>query len=210
MKIESNGKPAITLATRITILRILGVPVFVLLLIYYKNCLLEEIPADGYRIAALLVFVLIAASDALDGYLARSRNEITRLGTILDPIADKALMLASLILLTRPALEVLRPQFPIWFTLLVISRDAILILGSFLINSIYAHVEIKPRLTGKASTALMMLTITLVLLKLSQAVLNPLLMATGACVLISGLQYLYDGIVQLEHGHAEDGKDRNS
>lgn len=203
MEIDSRDKPAITLATRITILRILGVPVFVLLLIYYKNSLVQEIPADGYRIAALVAFVLIAVTDALDGYLARSRNEITRLGAILDPIADKALMLASLILLTRPSLAVLRPQFPIWFTLLVISRDTILILGSFLINSIHSHVDIKPRIAGKASTALMMLAIVMVLLKIPQTILNPLLVAAGACVLISGLQYLYDGIVQLEHGHAD-------
>ena len=190
-----------------TILRILGVPVFVLLLIYYKNCLVQGAPSDGYRIAALVVFFLIAVTDALDGYLARSRDEISRLGTILDPIADKALMLASLILLTRPSLDVLKPQFPIWFTLLVISRDTILILGSFLINSIHSHVDIKPRLSGKASTALMMLAIVLVLLKVSQSIVNPLLIVIGACVLMSGLQYLYDGIVQLEHGHAGSGEE---
>ena len=198
----------ITLATRITILRILGVPVFVLLLLYYKINLQHDLPSDSYRLAALGVFILIAATDALDGYLARSRKEITRLGTILDPIADKSLMLAALVMLTRPSLEALTPQFPVWFTLLVISRDTILILGAFLINSLHAHVDIKPRLPGKVSTALTMLAIVLVLAKTPQQLLNPLLYLTGLFVLVSGLRYLCDGIIQLEHGHA--GKEESN
>jgi len=200
---EDRIIPPITLATRITILRILGVPVFVLLLIYYKINIANESVADYYRLGALAVFILIAVTDALDGYIARKRNEITRLGTILDPIADKSLMLASLIVLTRPSMPELDPQFPVWFTLIVISRDSILILGSFLVNFIHSHVEIKPRILGKASTALMMFAIVMVLTQCPQNIVNGVLIATGICVLISGLQYLIDGIVQLENGHEQ-------
>lgn len=202
MKTQDNKqRPTITLATRITILRILGIPVFVLLLIYYKMHLSAGTNPEPYRIAALIAFILIAATDALDGYIARKRNEISRLGTILDPLADKGLMLASLILLTRPNLEELTPQFPVWFTLLVISRDSILILGSFLVNFIHSHVDIKPRLAGKASTFFLMLAIIMVLTRCSQPSVNIVLVLTGLLVLISGLQYLLDGILQLEQGH---------
>jgi CDP-diacylglycerol--glycerol-3-phosphate 3-phosphatidyltransferase len=194
--------PPITMATKITILRILGIPVFVLLLIYYKGAISAGLPGDAYRIAALATFIIIAATDALDGYLARSRNEITRLGTILDPIADKGLMLASLITLTRPSLTALTPQFPVWFTLLAISRDTILILGSFLINALHAHVEIKPRPIGKGSTVLLMLSIIMLLSKCQQKTLNILLFVTATCIFVSGIQYLIDGIRQLENGHA--------
>lgn len=206
-----KDKPKITLATKVTIARILGVPVFAMLLIYYKITLTLQASSDGYRLAALAVFILIALTDALDGYLARSRKEITRLGTILDPIADKSLMLASLILLTSPGLEELKPQFPVWFTVIAISRDSILILGSLLINSIHAHVDIKARNAGKASTALMMLAIVMVLSKVPQHILNPFLILIGLLILISGLQYLIDGIIQLEHGHDSSvGKDRHA
>ncbi len=201
----NDMKPGITLATKVTIMRILGVPVFVLLLIYYKIRIANEMPADGMRIAALLLFIVIAATDALDGYLARVRNEVTRLGAILDPIADKALMLASFILLTQPSLEELTPQFPVWFTLLAISRDAILVLGAVLINSIHAHVHVKPTLIGKTSTAMMMISIVMVLSKFSQNSVNIFMVATGLLVLISGTQYIADGIRQLEHGHQKGG-----
>ncbi len=199
-------KPGITLATKVTIMRIMGVPVFVLLLIYYKIRIANELPAEGMRIAALLLFIVIAATDALDGYLARVRNEVTRLGTILDPIADKALMLSSFILLTRPSLKELTPQFPVWFTLLAISRDAILVLGAVLINSIHAHVHVKPSLIGKASTAMMMISIVMVLSKFSQNSVNIFLVATGLLVLVSGIQYIVEGIRQLEHGHQKGGE----
>lgn len=200
---EQKTKLGLTLATRITICRILGIPVFVLLLIYYKTYLTTETAAEPYRLGALAVFILIAATDALDGYLARTRNEVTRLGSILDPIADKGLMLAALIGLTRPSLEALTPQFPVWFTLLVISRDSILIVGAFLVNAIHSHVDIKPRIMGKLSTFLMMTSIVMVLTRFSQASVNIVLWVTGFCVLVSGIQYLIDGAVQLEHGHGQ-------
>lgn len=199
-------RPGITLATKVTIMRILGVPFFVLLLIYYKIRIANDLPSDGMRIAALVLFIVIAATDALDGYLARVRNEITRLGAILDPIADKALMLASFILLTRPSLEELSPQFPVWFTLLAISRDAILVLGALLINAIHAHVQVRPTLAGKASTAMMMISIVMVLSKFSQNSVNAFLVATGLLVLTSGIQYIADGIRQLEHGYHRVGE----
>jgi len=96
----NQAKARITLATKITMVRLLGVPVFVVLLLYYLAGIREGAAHEIYRLSALILFIVIAATDALDGYLARRRGEITRLGSILDPIADKALMLSSLVLLS--------------------------------------------------------------------------------------------------------------
>jgi CDP-diacylglycerol--glycerol-3-phosphate 3-phosphatidyltransferase len=188
----------LTLANRITVIRILGVPVFIRLILRYLSALNDGLQAPGFRWAALVLFILIAATDALDGYLARSRNEITPLGKMLDPLADKALNLSALILLTRPSIPALSPQFPVELTLLVISRDVILIAGAFLVHHEHGNVHITPRWSGKLATAALMLAIVYIL---AQGPVRPFAIwvwITGALVSLSAIQYLIDGIRQLE------------
>ena len=110
---EENARRGLTLANKITLARILGIPVFVLLMIYYVMGLQRGAPNEYLRWSSLVLFVVVALTDALDGYVARSRDEITHLGRILDPLADKALLLSSLIMLTRPSIPALQPQIPI-------------------------------------------------------------------------------------------------
>jgi cardiolipin synthase (CMP-forming) len=191
-------KTPITLATRITLIRILGIPVFILFLIYFKLSLAEGDPNPLYRQLALGSFLLIALTDALDGYLARRRDEETRLGAILDPIADKALLLSAIILLTRPSLPALDPQFPVWFTTLVISRDTVLLVGAVLIHSLTGHVHVQPRFSGKLATCLQMAAIVSLLIPTPATVYLPLTIAAGLFTLISGVHYLFDGARQLE------------
>ncbi len=188
----------ITLATKITIARILGIPVFVLVLIYYKMSLAAGDPNDWHRYIALTLFILISATDALDGFIARTRDEETRLGAILDPLADKALLLSAIILLTRPSLPELSPLFPVWFTLLIISRDAVLLSGSFIIHTMIGHVEVRPRWTGKVATFLQMVAIVAVLIPLPLIIVVWIVALAGLFTLISGLQYIADGARQLE------------
>ena len=190
----------ITLATRITLLRILCVPVFVLLTVYYVESVQSGTPDLHQRWWALAVFVLVAVTDALDGYLARSRGEITKLGTVLDPLADKALMLAALVLLTRPGIPQLHPQFPVWLTVLVISRDVILLAGSWLIHTYCGRLDVKPSLTGKVATALLMFCVIWALAGGAVVWFNRLVIVTGICVAISALQYFWSGFRQLERG----------
>jgi len=191
----------ITIATRVTMLRILGVPFFVLMLVYYNRALEAGEPGDGFRLAALGLFIAIAATDALDGYLARKRKEVTRLGAILDPLADKALIISSLIMLTSFSDHPVQPHYPVWFAVLVISRDVLQVLGALLIQILHAHVEIRAHLSGKCATALLMGSVVLALLRIPQLYLNLIVYATSLFTLWSGLYYLVDGIHQLEHGH---------
>lgn len=190
--------PTLTLASKVTITRLLAVPVFVIVLVYYHRSLGEELPDERLRWAALLLFLLIALTDALDGYLARSRNEITPLGKIIDPIADKALLVSGLVMLTRPELQALQPQLPIWFTGIAISRDVFLVLGAFVIHHLTGHVEVHPRISGKVCTFLQMLCIVLVLVGWGGQGFRLAIFAAAGFTGLSWLQYLFDGFAQLE------------
>lgn len=86
------GHPNVNLPNLLTLSRILLIPVFVLL--FWS-------PTPGRSLAAAVVFVIAAVTDLLDGYLARRRSQVTKLGRLLDPIADKLLVLSGLILLVQ-------------------------------------------------------------------------------------------------------------
>ncbi|TAN39205.1 MAG: CDP-alcohol phosphatidyltransferase family protein [Verrucomicrobia bacterium] len=192
-------RPKLTLATKVTIVRIMGVPVFIVLLIYYLIGLVRGEDIWLERILALVVFTAVALTDALDGYLARSRNEVTDLGRMLDPIADKALLLSGLILLTRPSLPALAPHIPIWFTALVISRDVVLILGSTLVHALAGAVRVHPRFSGKLATVFQMATIMWVLIGGAERQFNWFLGAAAVLTALSWIQYVVDGARQLAH-----------
>jgi len=154
-----------TWATRITILRLILVPVFVTLIITYEDTTTQGRPEEFWRYLAIAVFLVASISDALDGYLARHWNQRSALGALLDPIADKLLLLASLVTLGLIPLDNLRP-FPIWFPAIIISRDALLLGGYCVLRHFQVPVEIHPHWTGKASTLFTLLAILAVLFKL--------------------------------------------
>src|SRR5277367_6523851 len=133
-----------TWATRITILRLILVPVFVAFIITYDETNPRE---EAWRYAAIAVFVVAALSDALDGYLARHWNQGSALGALLDPIADKLLLLAALLTLGLIPFDHLRP-FPLWFPAIIISRDALLLGGYAVLRHFQVPVEIRPHWAG--------------------------------------------------------------
>jgi cardiolipin synthase (CMP-forming) len=187
----------LTLANRITIGRVLLIPVYILLTLYYMKSVTEHNPSELLRWGALMLYIITCLTDALDGYFARSRHEITRLGTLLDPLADKTLLISSLLLLTGPWGRLcFNPHLPLWYVFLVISRDALLVMGSM--------AEVKPRISGKIATFCQMVMILWVLGQ-APAVGFPWVLGIAAgFTLISAYQYIADGIRQLEKAHAHD------
>jgi CDP-diacylglycerol--glycerol-3-phosphate 3-phosphatidyltransferase/cardiolipin synthase len=153
-----------TWANRITIFRILLIPVFVALLLYYEKSTGPTGPDERLRWAALIVFAVASLSDALDGYLARHCGQASKLGAILDPIADKLLMLAALVVLGFLPLKNL-PSYPLWFPIVILSRDALLLLGFILLRYLHVSFDVKPHWTGKVSTFFQLSAIIAVLLK---------------------------------------------
>ena len=200
MKLTDDGQMRITAATKVTLLRFLFIPVFVLLTLYYIIGLQAGEGAEYcayYRVGALVVFMLVALTDALDGYLARSRNEITELGRILDPLADKTLLLSAILVLTRPGLPQLQPQLPVWFSCIVLSRDVLLVLGAWVIHHFSGQMRVHPRMTGKIATFLQMGTVVWALADGPARLFPWCAAAAAAFTLVSGGQYALDGIRQL-------------
>jgi cardiolipin synthase len=187
-----------TPATWITCFRILLVPVFVTALIYYDDSGRTGAPVEFYRWLAVAAFLAAAISDAVDGWLARRFNQGSRLGAILDPLADKTLMLAALITLSFvsvPGLE----RFPIWFLALVLSRDAILVAGFVCLHCIHAPVQVKPHWTGKVATFLQMGAVARVLLDADFIPFGPLLWITAGFTFAALVFYLTEGIRLAHH-----------
>lgn len=196
MTAHDPARVRITPATWITLSRLVGVFVFILLVTYHTLELRKGAADSSFRVWAFRLFLVVAATDFLDGWLARRRNEITALGTFLDPVADKLLVVSSLILLTKPSLAALSPQFPVWFTWLVISRDLYLFAGAVLVHATGVRLHIKPRLSGKLATLLNLAAIALVLGRAGGLPLTVALSAASAATLLSWIQYTFDGLPQ--------------
>ena len=187
-----NGPPVeMTIANQITILRILIVPAFIVVVLYYVHGGNESL-----RFGALGLFGLAALSDAVDGFIARKYNQISELGTVLDPLADKMLLVSGFILLSLDNDPYLS-SIPIWLTALILSRDVLLILGIILIHYTFGNIKVKPRLAGKCATVLQMVIILTVLAKLPREFLNILILGAGFCTGLSGVLYFWDGTRQL-------------
>ena len=203
----SRGRPhrvgAMTWATRITLFRIVLIPVFVWLMVEYGDAAASGRPDERWRYVAMGVFILASLSDALDGFLARHWNQRSNLGALLDPIADKLLLLAVLIVF-----GILPPRyFPLWFTVIILSRDALLLLGYFVLRHFRHQVEIKPHWSGKLSTLLVFLAIGAVLLRWTLG--TYVLCAGGAFfALVSTMIYVRRGAGNVEgsRSHAASGR----
>ncbi|MBC7980346.1 MAG: CDP-alcohol phosphatidyltransferase family protein [Armatimonadetes bacterium] len=141
-----------TFATKITITRMILVPVFAVFSISYGHSVREDSPMELYRWWALATFVTAAASDGIDGWVARRFNQRSELGAYLDPIADKALVFTAIVILSIYEWGGDGWRLPLWFASLVIARDSMILAGIRFIHSTKHPVEIHPHWTGKVCT----------------------------------------------------------
>jgi CDP-diacylglycerol--glycerol-3-phosphate 3-phosphatidyltransferase len=138
-----------TTANKITVVRILMIPVFVTMAIYYGQSIERGAPLEWMRFTAIAIFLIAAVSDGLDGYVARRYNQRSSLGVILDPIADKGLLLSGIITLSISNWSNIDPEygrFPAWFPVLVITRDAVILVGAGVLHLARSgKVHVRPR-----------------------------------------------------------------
>ncbi len=187
-----------TTANKITIVRILLIPVFVWLLLDYIRDFQRGQPREWERIVACTVFAVAAISDGVDGYIARRYRQKSELGSFLDPLADKALLVSGLIMLSvRFKDGTPFSQLPLWLPVLVISRDLILLAGTVLIHMLAGKMTPRPRVVGKCATFFQMIALGWVLLKVGQPSFTWPLYAAGLFTLVSGIWYVFDGVKQL-------------
>lgn len=140
----------LTLANQLTLLRVALTPAFVLAVVY------------GYLGTALVVFLVAGATDALDGLIARRTGQRTSLGTWLDPLADKLLLVTTFVVLTMPGIP-LTNHLPLWLTVLVISRDVVIVGVVAVVNLAVGPKTFKPSRLGKWATAIFIVTTIIVM-----------------------------------------------
>ena len=174
-----------SLANKISVFRILLSPCIVASLVYYSP------DRDRLRVLTFGLFLVGVLSDAVDGFIARSKRQQSQLGAVLDPIADKVLILSSLISLStiRGLPDWMR--IPAWFNLIIISRDAILVVGVMVIFVIKGVISVKPSYVGKLAVVAQMCIVPIVLLRLPMK--TELLILAAALTVVSGIGYLRAG-----------------
>jgi cardiolipin synthase (CMP-forming) len=174
----------LTIPNLITLFRILLTPLFIIFLI------------QGSYHKAMLVFLLAGVSDLADGLIARTWHQKSRLGSYLDPLADKVLMAASFVTLS------IYREIPSWLTVVVLSRDVALGFGVLIFRLADIPLIVRPSMAGKLTTTLQVSTVFLVLLSkiwhLSPLTLLAFFWITGILTTISGIHYLYGGIKMMD------------
>jgi cardiolipin synthase (CMP-forming) len=172
---------SLTAANQLTILRMLLIPAFVILLLY------------GYQGWALTTFIVAGLTDLLDGLIARLTGEKTTLGAWLDPMADKLLLVTMFVVLTLPGIG-LANQLPVWFTILVISRDIAIVATVAVVNLAIGPRTFRPSIFGKIATATYIMTGVVTLyynyLGRKTSVVSVFVYASLVITLISAFHYL--------------------
>ncbi len=164
-----------TLANKITVGRLVTIPIIVI-------ALLEQ---QKWIVYPLLILCMV--TDILDGLVARHRGEQTKVGAFIDPLADKLLLTSMFMVLAY-----LR-QVPMWIFVVIFSRDLLIVIGWSVIHILTGSSEIKPRLLGKISTSIQMLTALLCLVPAPYPVLRFLLWITTLATIVSSVDYIIIG-----------------
>lgn len=149
-------------------------------------------------LASLIVFVVAGITDGLDGYIAKHYNAQTKLGAILDPLADKALLVSSFVMLSMMQL------IPFWLVVAVVFRDVVIVCGYLIFVLFFGAVEAQPLKISKLNTFLQILFIVMVLGMLAggselSVLIHPLSYAVLVTSIASGCAYVYIGAKKATH-----------
>jgi cardiolipin synthase (CMP-forming) len=192
LQVDSE-KPVLTIATALTCLRIALTFPFLYLI------------GLGRFDFALVVFFIAGVTDFLDGYIARKLNQQSRLGQMLDPLADKFLIASAFVVMALPHSGF--PSIPIWLAVLVIGRDILILIGAGVVFLMTRFSEFRPTWFGKTNTLVELGVIGTFLLFHTTGLLIFMLPSFYAilvvCVLISGVEYVMQGLRILRHQRQE-------
>src|SRR3990172_10173916 len=151
-------------ATRITIIRILLIVPFVSFMLKINDPELSPTLQTAMRYVSTVLFLVMAVSDGIDGYLARKRHQTTRLGAFLDPLADKLLMTCTCLLLASKRAHVGGFLLPQTVVVLIISKDLFLLLGFVVVYLFTSQMRIQPAFIGKTATTLQLAMVSAILI----------------------------------------------
>lgn len=163
------------------------VPIFIAVMMYY-------VPEREYlRWYALGIYLIAEITDVIDGYIARHYRQKTKAGSILDPLADKLLFISALLCLYKVGLDHdWAVRMPLWLVVAFVSRDVMLVLGSFLVGLKAGLVEIKPNVWGKITAFCQAICIVAIFLQFHLALV--VWWVALVVTVISGVMYMKEGI----------------
>jgi cardiolipin synthase len=185
-----------TVANQLTLLRMALIPAFVIMVVYGRT---------GW---ALTTFVVAGITDGLDGLIARRAGQQTSLGAWLDPMADKLLLVTTFIVLTVPGTDLVN-RFPFWLTILVITRDVVIVTTVAIVTAVMGARTFRPSIYGKAATAVYVVTCVVLLwfnyLGRPSAVVAVAIWTSLGITLVSGFHYVAHAarIINAPAGHKE-------
>ncbi len=170
---------SMNLANKISIARIISIPFFIAAIVYSRLDI------------ALAFFIMAIISDGADGFIARTLKQKTKLGTILDPLADKLLLISAYICLSVVKSIPAGLRLPPYVPIIIISRDVIIVLGSIIVYVLRGDLNVSPSIVGKITTFFQMITIVSILVqfKYSYIVWSIAVFLT----VISGIDYMVKG-----------------
>jgi cardiolipin synthase len=200
MKVKLNW------ATRITIFRILLIVPFVSFMLKINDPDLSDFAQNIMRYVSILLFLIMAVSDGVDGYLARRKNQITKLGTFLDPVADKLLITSACLLLASHKGQVENFLLPPTVVVLIIGKDLFLLIGFVIVYLITSKIHIAPVFIGKLATTLQLSMVAGILIGPEVSRLLPgwiwflriLWWSAAGTALLATLIYIRDGSRYIE------------
>ncbi|MBI4698619.1 MAG: CDP-alcohol phosphatidyltransferase family protein [Nitrospirae bacterium] len=171
----------------LTISRILLLPFFATTLIY------------GEYLFSMILFFAASATDVLDGMIARKKKQMTAFGSIMDPVADKFLMITSFVIMS------VYGWIPKWLTITVISKDLIIVTGWLILYFVKHNTNVEPTILGKAANFFQILLIGIVLVSINtkDGFLIPEIFPVTVAIVtaLSGILYIYEG---LKIAHSEN------
>jgi cardiolipin synthase len=180
MSDKFNFIGVLNIPNTLTLARIIIIPIFITTIVYRRYDL------------SLFLFISAALTDLLDGLIARLKNQRTMIGTFLDPLADKFLLVSSFVVLS------IYDFIPKWITIVVISRDVIVVVGWFLLYIIFGLLKVEPSILGKITIWVQSFFIIHILLNINVNFvpdLNKILIYLTSVVTIgSGLEYIFKGL----------------
>lgn len=190
----------ITIPNLLTLLRMGLTPLFLISVV------------NGQAVAALAAFAAAGITDALDGYIARTYGQQSRLGAYLDPIADKMLLMSAYVVLAIPGAHAGAP-IPVWVTVLVIARDVIILALAVVFYLALGTRRFQPNLLGKVNTIIQVVVAIGILASGVWRELIPIASwlpyVVAASTTASGVSYVFQRVVQAERpgpaGTASDG-----
>ena len=184
----------INLPTKITFIRVILTPIIIYLILTHHENIQELGFKSSYTYWILTLFSVAIISDVLDGHLSRKFNLITRLGSFLDPVADKILIISTTLALTY--VDCGNP-LPLYYTTLIVARESIQISGAISIGLISGDISIKHHWTGKIATFLQVLMVYCSLTVESVSLCLSLSLLTSFFAICSAIMYIHNGLIQL-------------